>query len=216
MKKEVFGFVIWGSSGHARVLADLLSKRGDGILALFDNDPCSQSVVTGVSISHGMDGFREWLVQHDHPGICGAVAIGGSRGRERRSIATAMRSVGIATPILYHEAAVVARSAKVGQGSQILAGSVVSADASIGEDCIINHQANVDHECLLGAGVHIAPGATLCGCVQVGENTLVGAGAVVLPRLAIGNNCVIGAGSVVTRSIPDDTIVFGNPARLTN
>lgn len=30
----------------------------------------------------------------------------------------------------------------------------------------------------------------------------------------IGNNCIIGSGSVVTKNVPDNTIVAGNPARI--
>ena len=40
------------------------------------------------------------------------------------------------------------------------------------------------------------------------------AGAIVLPRLSIGDNTVIGAGSVVTRDVPPNFIVVGNPARV--
>jgi len=41
----------------------------------------------------------------------------------------------------------------------------------------------------------------------------VGAGAVVLPRLTIGANSIVGAGAVVTRDVPPDSVVAGNPAR---
>ena len=60
--------------------------------------------------------------------------------------------------------------------------------------------------------MHIAPGATLCGCVNIGDYTMIGAGAVILPRLSIGKDCVVGAGAVVTKDIPNNTVVTGNPA----
>ncbi|MFN8708600.1 MAG: DapH/DapD/GlmU-related protein, partial [Planctomyces sp.] len=62
--------------------------------------------------------------------------------------------------------------------------------------------------------VHIAPGATVAGCVTIGENAMIGAGAVVLPRLTIGPNSIVGAGSIVTRDIPANKVAFGNPARI--
>lgn len=51
------------------------------------------------------------------------------------------------------------------------------------------------------------------GAVSFGNNIFIGRNVIVLKDVAVGNNCVIAAGSVVTKSIPDDTIVGGNPAK---
>jgi len=42
----------------------------------------------------------------------------------------------------------------------------------------------------------------------------IGSGATILSNLTIGENAIVGAGSVVTKSVPPDTIVAGNPARV--
>jgi acetyltransferase-like isoleucine patch superfamily enzyme len=42
----------------------------------------------------------------------------------------------------------------------------------------------------------------------------IGSGATILPNVVIGENAIVGAGSVVTRDVPRDAIVAGNPARL--
>jgi acetyltransferase-like isoleucine patch superfamily enzyme len=42
----------------------------------------------------------------------------------------------------------------------------------------------------------------------------IGSGATVLARVTIGENAIVGAGSVVTRDVPPNTIVAGNPARV--
>jgi len=50
--------------------------------------------------------------------------------------------------------------------------------------------------------------------IIVEEGAWIGAGAIILAGVRIGRNAVIGAGSVVTKDVPPDTIVAGNPARI--
>jgi acetyltransferase-like isoleucine patch superfamily enzyme len=51
------------------------------------------------------------------------------------------------------------------------------------------------------------------GRIKIGNNCFIGTRAIILPGVSIGDNCVVGAGSVVTRSVPDNTVVAGSPAR---
>ena len=46
------------------------------------------------------------------------------------------------------------------------------------------------------------------------ERASIGANATILPGLEIGANCMVGAGAVVTRDVPENAIVLGNPARI--
>ena len=57
-------------------------------------------------------------------------------------------------------------------------------------------------------------GYTKIGRISVGDNVFVGANTTILPNVSIGNNVVIGANSLVTKSIPDNCVVAGNPARV--
>lgn len=50
--------------------------------------------------------------------------------------------------------------------------------------------------------------------VTIGDHVWIGGGAIIMPGVRIGDNVVIGAGSVVTRDIPSNTIVYGNPCRV--
>lgn len=50
--------------------------------------------------------------------------------------------------------------------------------------------------------------------VTIGNNVWIGGNSVILPGVTIGDNVVIGAGSVVTKDIPDNAIVAGNPCKL--
>jgi acetyltransferase-like isoleucine patch superfamily enzyme len=56
-------------------------------------------------------------------------------------------------------------------------------------------------------------GVAKTGKVVLGENVLVGSNVKILKGVKIGDNAVIANGSVVTRSVPANAVVFGNPAR---
>ncbi len=206
--------IIWGSAGHGMVLADVIALAGGSVEAVVDNDPLARCCVAGADLLIGEAQLSQWLAgRAGAAGRAGFVAIGGARGADRRAIARRLQGLGLPLPRAVHPSAVVATSASIGDGAHVLAQAVVGAGAKVGDCVIVNTGATVDHECVLAAGVHIAPGAVLCGCIEVGEDALVGAGAVVLPRLRIGARAVVGAGAVVTRDVPDGAIVMGQPAR---
>lgn len=52
--------------------------------------------------------------------------------------------------------------------------------------------------------------------IRIGDDCWIGGGAFIMPGITIGNRCIVGSGSVVTKDVPDDTIVVGNPARPVN
>jgi acetyltransferase-like isoleucine patch superfamily enzyme len=50
--------------------------------------------------------------------------------------------------------------------------------------------------------------------IAIGDDVFVGINSIVLPGVRIGSRVVVGAGSVVTRDVPDNSVVAGNPARV--
>ena len=51
------------------------------------------------------------------------------------------------------------------------------------------------------------------GKIIIKDNVFIGLNSIILPNIEIGNNTIIGAGSVVTKSVPDNSVVAGNPAK---
>ena len=49
--------------------------------------------------------------------------------------------------------------------------------------------------------------------IELGDDTWLGGGAIVLGGVTVGARAVVGAGSIVTKDVPPDTLVAGNPAR---
>ena len=49
---------------------------------------------------------------------------------------------------------------------------------------------------------------------RIGDNCCIGARAIIMPGVTVGNEVVVGAGAVVTKDVPNNCIVVGNPARI--
>jgi acetyltransferase-like isoleucine patch superfamily enzyme len=57
------------------------------------------------------------------------------------------------------------------------------------------------------------PRLDVFGPISIGDNSFLGMNSIIMPGVSIGRNCVVGAMSLVTSSVPDGTVVAGNPAR---
>lgn len=202
--------IVFGASGHAKVVLDIIEREGIWRVAGIVDDA---SHLHGTSFfGYRVDGGREWLEAAPDRARCGVVAIGSNRAR--RHVATWMQGAGFTFCAHRHPAAQVGRGAGIGGGTVLMAGAIVNSDTRVGGHCIVNTAASVDHDCVVGDFTHIGPGARLCGGVTVGEGVLVGVGAVVVPGIRIGDGAVVGAGAVVVRDVPAGARVAGVPAAL--
>lgn len=204
--------LIWGASGHASVVADIVRLDGEYEIVGFLDDVNPErrgEMFCGAPILGGREAFDEYL----HLGVRHILlAFGDCGARYRLSRWVQTQGFSLATAV--HPGATVAASAIVGAGTVVVAGAVINPKAQIGESVIVNTGATVDHECTLGDAVHVCPGAHLGGQVTIGEATWIGIGAVVKDRVCIGKHSVVGAGAVVVDDIPDGVVSYGVPSRV--
>ena len=180
---------LFGASGHGKVIKEIVEANGGRIEAFVDDNP-QVNELCGIPVRHGETTLSPMIV-----------SIGVNRIRKR-----VVEKLHCRFGVAIHPTAVVSPSARIGEGS------VVMADAVIGRHCIVNTGASIDHECVVGDYCHVAPHATLCGQVHVGEGTLIGVGASVIPCVHIGSWCTVGAGAAVVKDIADGTTAVGVPA----
>jgi acetyltransferase EpsM len=201
--------LIWGASGHARVVADIVTLNNQYELAGFvDDTPSAPDRFLNYTVYHDLETLRTV------PNLHGAnLIVGVGDCRARMQLAGAARERGFTLTSAIHPRAVVSSDASIGEGTVVAAGAVVNPGCSIGLNVIVNTGATVDHDCKIADGVHISPGVHLGGWVTVGAATWLGIGSIVKDRITIGEGGVIGAGSLVLSDIPDRVVAWGVPAK---
>lgn len=134
----------------------------------------------------------------------------------------------------------IGEGSKIWQYVVVLPYVKIGADVNICAHCFVENQVVIGDRVTLKSGVQVWDGINIGDDVFIGPNVSfsndrfprskrhqekvlettiengasIGAGAVILPGIRIGQNSMIGAGAVVTRSVPSNAIVVGNPARI--
>lgn len=109
------------------------------------------------------------------------------------------------------------RNATVGKNCKISSHTFVCEGVKIEDDVFIGHNVTFINDSY--------PRATTNGRLQtqddwnveptfVRKGASIGSGSTILSRVVIGENAIVGAGSVVTKDVPPNAIVAGNPARV--
>lgn len=193
--------LLYGKGGHAKVIVDCLQALGLKVSYFFDDDIYKQEI------------SPEILTRPYDPTLSSnediIISIGDNLIRK-----TVAQRIKHSFGQVIHPSALTSPSAEIKEGTTVVHGAIIQSNASVGQHCIINTGAIVEHDCKILDFVHVAPRATICGSVTIGEGTLVGAAAVIIPGITIGKWCIIGAGSVITANVPDFSIVAGNPGKL--
>ena len=197
--------VVYGSSGHGKVVCDVLRAAGHVVDGFVDDDPTRYgSRVLDLPVLGG----GQALV-----GKGARVALGIGDNHARAKVAALIASFGGTLVTCVHPRAAVAPSATLGEGTIVMAMAVLNPDARVGRAVIVNTAAVVEHDCVVDDYAHVSPNSVMGGGCRVGAFAQLGIGATMLPGTTIADRAMVGAGGVVVRDVAAGAVVRGVPAR---
>lgn len=112
-----------------------------------------------------------------------------------------------------HPTAFIAKSAKIGVGSSILANCTINPNAVIGDHCSIHSNSLIGHDTSIGDYNFFAAHVVIGSNNKIGNGNFIGLNATINNYLDIGDFCFIGMASNVIKGFESNTKVYGNPAR---
>ena len=200
--------IIVGASGFGTEILWLARRLGRNVAGFLDDTTEKHKThilgvpVLGAINECGKYGSNEFIV-----------AIGSPRGRA--SVVSDLTGHGIVEyATLVDPSAIVGENVSIGEGSIVCAGVICTVNVSIGRHTIINLNSTVGHEVEIDDFVTIAPNVSISGNIYLNNLVEVGTGATLREKLEVGAGSVVGMGSVLTKSVDENKIVVGNPARV--
>lgn len=203
--------VIVGSSGHAKVVIDVVEHEGKyRIAGLLDRYRTPGEETLGYQVLGREEDLPNLMVTHRLSGVIVAIGDNFLRSMVAARVGDVCPSLPFVSAI--HPKALIAKQVVIGQGTVIMGGVVVNPCCAIGRSCILNTNSSLDHDSVMEDFSSLAPRAATGGNCRIGSHSAISIGAVLSYGVHIGDHSVIGAGSTVLKDLGSFRVAYGTPA----
>lgn len=168
--------LIYGSKEFSATVAELAENCGYHVAGLIDDFSRTEKV---------LGTFEQIMRTHPPSAYQIAIAIGYENLSARWQVWSRVKAAGYSAPPLVHPRAYVAKSATLGEGTMIMAAAMVDVRAAIGDLAVVWPGACINHDARVAENCFVSPNATLCGYVNLGAHSFVGAGAAIVDHCTV-------------------------------
>lgn len=211
-KKSLERLIIVGGGGFGRELICWAADSADAgrtpcLAGIIDDDP---DALAGYDyqVAH-LGSIEDFQPRRDDLLV---LALG--TPSTKRRIASKLAERGGRFGSLIHPTAIVAPTAKLGEGVILCPRSLVSADVALGRLVIVNVMSSIGHDARVGAYTTLSSHIDVTGFASIGDGVLLGTGAKILPKVKVGDGATIGAGAIVYRSVAPGATAYAAPAKV--
>lgn len=205
--------VVIGSSGHAKVVIDIIEREGKfAIAGLIDSFREVGEETLGHAVLGDEDVLKSLVSEEKIAG--GVVGIGDNFARHEMAEKISAMCPGFVFPPVAHPSACVGKDTTLGEGTVLMAGAVINPCCTVGRFCVFNTRASLDHDSVMEDYSSLGPGVATGGNVRIGSFAAIGVGATVIHGAVIGEHTVIGAGATVVSDIASHRVAYGTPAKV--
>jgi len=205
--------LIIGSSGHSRVIIDIVEKLNVyNIIGLIDPFKTVGDTTFSYNILGDNDVIPELLAKYNN--LKFFVAIGDNYVRKivSQNLFEKFRNIEFVT--LIHPSAQIGIYVKIGIGVAIMAGVTINSNTIIHDFAILNTKSSIDHDCIIESFASIAPGAIIGGGCVIGNTSAISIGAILKHQIVVGSNSIVGAGALLLKDCSDNSVMYGTPAKF--
>lgn len=196
---------IYGTGGLAREIFGWMRYENCSFLQDFqgfiDREPYDQ-----------VFGQPVWLASQVLPEANVIIAVG--CGEARKRVFQEMKVNGFKIKSYISRDCSTGQNISIGEGTIICPHSSISSDVTIGDGCLINCHSGIGHDSIVGDFCTLLGFCAVNGSCHLSDNVTVGSGSVLHPKVRVGMGATVGIGAVVLKNVRQETVVFGNPAKI--
>ncbi|WP_430468003.1 acetyltransferase [Winogradskyella ouciana] len=202
--------LIYGASGHAKMIVDIIQKNNThNFLGFIDSYKPINDDVYGFKVLGNLELLPSLIKKFDIDGIVIGIGNNDTRLLAYKNIIDVAPNLEF-IPIV-HPSAILANDIIIPEGTVVMPGAIVNANAKVGKFCLLNTKSSLGHDSIMSDFSSLASGATIGGNVKIGFCSTICLSASVAQNITIGDYTTIGGGALVLKPIGDHKLAFGVP-----
>jgi len=202
-----------GGGTQASYTIDIIEKEGRfKIIGIIDSEKVIGSYICGYRIIGRQENIKKLQEQYEFD--TGIISVGDNWTRKAIFDSIKLVDPDFVFCSTLHPSVIVGNNVEIGIGVVAMAGCIFNPMAKIGDFTFFATRASIEHDCQISDFASVSAGSTLGGFVNIGKYSAITLGVTIVDRVSIGENTVVGSGSLVTKSLPDNVLAYGSPARV--